>query len=100
MRASFDSPYHFPQEVLASQVTNVSIGCGNNLLYSFLDSKDPGTLNMAQTFMQAGQDTVMQVMPFIQLTDGDFNRTIGEVPKIGWGSQEGFEACRRRCGIA
>ena len=75
-------------------------GCGNNQLYSFLDSDDPGTLNLAQAMWSVGPDIMLQVMPMIQIdADGDWNKTGERIPDIGMGSQEGYESCRKRCGL-
>lgn len=88
-----------PQNSIHSKTLTI-IGCGNNLLYSFLDSSDPGTLNIGQTFMAMSQDIATTVMPFIRLVDGDWNKTKAEIPAIGTGSQEGFDACKKRCGLS
>lgn len=81
-------------------VADIAKGCENNQLYSFLDDKDPGTTTLAQTFFLMPEEIGMQVMPFINLTNGDWNATAQLIPAIGNGSQDGFEACRRKCGLA
>ncbi|KAG9775150.1 L-ascorbate oxidase, partial [Aureobasidium melanogenum] len=68
-------------------------------LYSFLDDNDPGTVNLAQSFFMMPQEIGMQVMPFINLTNGSWNSTAQSIPAIGTGSQDGFDACRRKCGL-
>jgi hypothetical protein len=42
----------------------------------------------------------MQVMPFVNMTDGNWTATAQQIPAVGTGSQEGFEECKRRCGLA
>ncbi|KAJ9611079.1 hypothetical protein H2200_004262 [Cladophialophora chaetospira] len=85
---------------LASVHSMYNMGCANNQLYSFLDDSDPGTLNIAQAFFMMPKDIGMQVMPFINLKASNWTATAQQVPGVGTGSQEGFEACRRRCGLA
>ncbi|KAH0835111.1 spherulin-1A [Fonsecaea pedrosoi] len=75
-------------------------GCGNNQLYSFLNDADPATLNIAQAFFMMPKDIGTQVMPFINLTGGNWTATGLRIPAIGTGSQDGFEACRQRCGLS
>ena len=41
----------------------------------------------------------MQVMPFINLKNGNWTATGQQIPAIGTGSQDGFAACRKRCGL-
>ncbi|KIW69773.1 hypothetical protein PV04_05631 [Phialophora macrospora] len=84
----------------ASVHSMYNMGCGNNQLYSFLDDADPGTSNIAQAFFMMPKNIGMQVMPFINLTDGNWTATAQQIPAVGTGSQEGFEECRRRCGLA
>ncbi|OAP58787.1 hypothetical protein AYL99_06084 [Fonsecaea erecta] len=86
----------FPQ---ASVHSMYNMGCGNNQLYSFLNDNDPGTLNIAQAFFMMPKDIGTQVMPFINLTNGNWSATGQHIPAIGTGSQDGFEACRQRCGL-
>ena len=77
-----------------------AVGCDNNLLYSFLNSDDPGTLNFAQSLWWVGQDIMQQVMPMIKVDAyKDWNATGGDIPDWGLGSQDGFEACRAACGM-
>jgi hypothetical protein len=56
-------------------------------------------LNVAQAFFMMPQDIGMQVMPFIALTNGNWTQTAQRIPAIGTGSQDGFEECRRQCGL-
>jgi hypothetical protein len=70
------------------------------MLYSFLNSADPGTLNVAQAFFQMPMDIAMTVMPFINMADGNWTAIGQQIPAIGTGSQDGFESCRRMCGLA
>lgn len=74
-------------------------GCENNTLYSFLNDADPGTLNIAQAFFMMPQEIGIHVMPFIDLQNGSWNATGQQIPAIGTGSQDGFEECRKRCGL-
>ncbi|KIW89085.1 uncharacterized protein Z519_10570 [Cladophialophora bantiana CBS 173.52] len=83
----------------ASVHTMYNMGCGNTQLYSFLNDADPGTLNIAQAFFMMPQDISTQVMPFINLTKGNWTATGQHIPAIGTGSQEGFVACRKQCGL-
>ncbi|EHY55575.1 hypothetical protein HRR83_007789 [Exophiala dermatitidis] len=83
----------------ASVHSMYNTGCDNNQLYSFLDDNDPGTVNLAQSFFMMPQEIGMQVMPFINLTNGSWNSTAQSIPAIGTGSQDGFDACRRKCGL-
>ncbi|OAL38656.1 hypothetical protein AYO20_01862 [Fonsecaea nubica] len=69
----------FPQ---ASVHSMYNMGCGNNQLYSFLNDADPATLNIAQAFFMMPKDIGLRI------------------PAIGTGSQDGFEACRQRCGLS
>ncbi|KIW74563.1 hypothetical protein Z517_11333 [Fonsecaea pedrosoi CBS 271.37] len=87
----------FPQ---ASVHSMYNMGCGNNQLYSFLNDADPATLNIAQAFFMMPKDIGTQVMPFINLTGGNWTATGLRIPAIGTGSQDGFEACRQRCGLS
>jgi hypothetical protein len=75
-------------------------GCDDNLLYSFLDSEDSGTLNMAQAMWWVGPEIMQQVMPMIHVdADEDWDDAGKTIPGWGAGSQDGFEACRKACGI-
>jgi hypothetical protein len=73
--------------------------CTNARLYSFLDHSDPGTLNIAQAFWSAGPLIAQHVMPMLDLQGEDWNTTGERIPAVGTGSQEGYESCRRRCGL-
>ncbi|KAK4943442.1 hypothetical protein LTR10_016933 [Elasticomyces elasticus] len=77
-----------------------NMGCEQNLLYSFLNSEDPATVNVAQAFFMMPQNMGMTVMPFINLTDGNWSATAQEIPATGTGSQPGFEACLKKCGLS
>ncbi|OQV04403.1 hypothetical protein CLAIMM_09293 [Cladophialophora immunda] len=83
----------------ASMHSMYNIGCEKNQLYSFLNDADPGTLNIAQAFFMMPKDIGTQVMPFINLTNGNWTATGQRIPAVGTGSQDGFEACRQRCGL-
>lgn len=76
-----------------------TLGCSNNLLYSFLNHEDPGTLNFAQSLWWIGEDMMGQVMPMCKDNKNDWNETGREIPDWGTGSQDGFAACRYRCGM-
>lgn len=41
----------------------------------------------------------MTVMPFIDVADGNWTATAQLIPPIGTGSQAGFEACLKKCGL-
>ncbi|EXJ84939.1 hypothetical protein A1O3_05614 [Capronia epimyces CBS 606.96] len=83
----------------ASLHSMYNMGCENNQLYSFLNDESPGTLNIAQSFFMMPEEIGMQVMPFINLANGSWNGTAQLIPAIGTGSQDGFEACRKKCGL-
>ncbi|EXJ85694.1 hypothetical protein A1O1_06062 [Capronia coronata CBS 617.96] len=84
---------------LGSVHSMYNMGCESNQLYSFLDSGDPGTLNLAQSFFMMPQEIGMQVMPFINLSNGNWNATAQLIPAVGTGSQDGSDACRTKCGL-
>jgi hypothetical protein len=75
------------------------IGCENNQLYSFLPDADAATVNLAQAFFMMPRDIGMTVMPFISMTNGSWAATAQRIPPIGTGSQQGFEACLKKCGL-
>lgn len=87
---------------LSSQVPKLTspTGCSNALLYSFLNSEDPGTLNIAQAYWAGGEDIGRKVMPMIHLDDNkDWNDTGKDIPDWGLGAQEGADNCKRVCGM-
>ena len=75
-------------------------GCENNLLYSFLPDADASTINVGQAFFMMPQDIGMTVMPFINLTNDSWAATAQSMPAVGTGSQQGFEACLKKCGLS
>lgn len=89
-----------PSWVSCQDQTDEVLGCTNNLLYSFLNSDDAGTLNVAQAFWAIGQDGAQTVMPMIHVDDNkSWNDTGKDIPDWGLGSQEGTAACRKACGL-
>jgi len=84
----------------ASVHSMYNMGCENNQLYAFLNDADAATVNLAQAFFMMPQDIGMTVMPFISVTNGSWTATAQRVPPIGTGSQQGFEACMKKCGLA
>ena len=46
-----------------------------------------------------GQDIGMQVMPMIDLDGKDWNTAGSRIPDWGMGAQEGYESCRKKCGL-
>lgn len=93
---------HLPFELPFEENANVDsgrIGCENNQLYSFLNDADASTTNIAQALFMMPQDIGMTVMPFIELSNGNWTATGQAVPQVGTGSQAGFESCLAKCGL-
>lgn len=71
------------------------------MLYSFLNSDDPGTLQIMNAFMQFGPDIGGRVLPVLNGTSTDQWGVISsQVPIIGTGTTSGYESCLQRCGLA
>ncbi len=45
------------------------------------------------------EDIATTVMPFLNSTGSSYNESAQCIPPIGTGSQDGFEACRQKCGL-
>ncbi|KIW11585.1 hypothetical protein PV08_10886 [Exophiala spinifera] len=84
----------------ASVHTMYNTGCENNQLYSFLDDADASTTNLGQAFFMMPKDIGMTVMPFIELSNGNWTATGQAMPQVGTGSQAGFESCLEKCGLS
>ncbi|ETN42868.1 uncharacterized protein HMPREF1541_02026 [Cyphellophora europaea CBS 101466] len=86
----------FPQGSMHAMVNQ---GCSDNLLYSFLNHEDSGTLNFAQSLWATGEDMMGRIMPMCKDEKNDWNETGRAIPDWGTGSQDGLAACRLACGM-